>query len=333
MKQWNAKTLLETIGIGAGAVLIVGFACLFVGSTGVGWPGRAVLPWRLEPVVDAALIGAALATAGTAYQAVLRNPLADPYLLGVSSGASLAAYLWQLPIFHLATAALGFAAAMSQQGLAFVGALAAVGAVLAIAGRRGRIEPVTLLLVGVIVNAVNGSIFLFINAMVRDLPVNRGPLEFLVGGIQLIGGWQRAAAAILIFGGGAVLLYVSGKLNVASVGDAEAHGLGVRINLLRWVTLIAASLITAAAVSISGPIGFVGLVCPHIGRLFVGSDQRRLLPISATIGAILLMGADAATRYLAAQNRLGTQLQIGVLTGLLGGPFFLWLLFQSKRKA
>jgi ABC-type Fe3+-siderophore transport system permease subunit len=332
MKRYSAQTLLQTIGFGCGAVLIVGTICLLFGSTGVGWPGSAVLPWRLQPVVDSALIGAALACAGAAYQAVLRNPLADPYLLGVSSGASLAAYLWQLPIFHLATAVLGFTAAMSQQGLAFVGAILAVGAVLAIAGRRGRIEPVTLLLVGVIVNAVNGSIFLLINAMVRDLPVNRGPLEFLVGGIQLIGGWQRAAAAILIFGGIAVLLYVSGKLNVASVGDAEAHGLGVGIHSLRWITLAAASLITAAAVSISGPIGFVGLVCPHIGRLFVGPDQRRLVPISAFIGAILLMIADAVTRYLAAENRLGTQLQIGVLTGLLGGPFFLWLLFQSKRK-
>jgi iron complex transport system permease protein len=105
----------------------------------------------------------------------------------------------------------------------------------------------------------------------------------------------------------------------------------VRIHRLRWIALVAASLMTAAAVAISGPIGFVGLVCPHVGRLLVGSDQRRLLPVSTAIGAILLMAADALCRYLSAEHWLGSVLPVGVLTGLIGGPFFLWLLFRERK--
>jgi iron complex transport system permease protein len=332
MNRWSAKKLLTELGVIAVIILVVGFACLWVGSTGIHWPSRSEIPFRLEPVFDSALIGAALAGAGVAYQAILRNPLADPYLLGVSSGASLAAYIWRLPIFTVAFGSIFTAAVLSQQAFAFVGALLAITFVLGLAGRRGRIEPVTLLLVGVIVNAVNGSIFLLIHAMVRDLPGTGGPLTFLVGGIQVLTRNQRTSATIFVAVGWIVLLYLSGELNVAALDDAEAQAMGVRIHRLRWIALIFASLATAAAVSISGPIGFVGRVCPHIGRLFFGSDQRRLLPAATGIGAVLLMIADALSRYLAAENRLGTLLQVGILTGLLGGPFFLWLLFQSKRK-
>jgi iron complex transport system permease protein len=332
MNPWNASNLLKQLGIVTAIVAVAAFACLWVGSTGVHWPNSSIIRFRLEPVLVSALIGAALAAAGVAYQAILRNPLADPYLLGVSSGASLAAYVWRLPIFTTIFGAVFTAAALSQQAFAFLGALLAVGVVLGLAGRRGRIEPVTLLLVGVIVNAVNGSIFLLIHAIVRDLPGTGGPLVFLVGGIQVVSLHQGLSAAVLIALGWIILLYVSGQLNVAALHDAEAQALGVRIHRLRWIALVAASLVTAAAVSISGPIGFVGLVCPHIARLFVGSDQRRLLPAATGVGAVLLMAADALSRYLAAEDRLGTLLQVGILTGLLGGPFFLWLLFQAKRK-
>lgn len=282
--------------------------------------------------MDSALVGAALAAAGVAYQAVLRNPLADPYLLGVSSGASLAAYLWRLPAIAAALGGLGIFAAASQQAFAFAGALIAVSIVLALGGRRGRLEPVTVLLVGVIVNSVNGSIFLLVNAMARDLPGSGGPLTFLVGGIQDITHAQRLGALLLVGAGWVVLISISGQLNVAGLDDGEAQALGVHIHRLRWIALCCASVVTAAAVAISGPIGFVGLVCPHLGRLLVGTDQRRLLPAATALGAILLMVADAASRYLAAENRFGTQLQVGVLTGLLGGPFFLWLLFAARRR-
>src|SRR5439155_18073818 len=139
------------------------------------------------------------------------------------------------------------------------------------------------------------------------------------------------SAALFIALGWIVLLYLSGELNVAVLSEAEAESLGVRIHRLRWIALIAASMVTAAAVAISGPIGFVGLVCPHLSRLIVGTDQRRLLPVSTAIGASLLAVADAASRGLARQG-LPTLLPVGVLTSLLGGPFFLLLLLQVKRR-
>jgi iron complex transport system permease protein len=326
MTPFTPRIMILSLLACAGAVMVVGVGCMFTGSTGFSFPHVGIREYRLESVMDSALIGAALAAAGVAYQAVLRNPLADPYLLGASSGAMLASYLWRLPLFAFAGSA-----AISQQLFSFAGAILAVMVVLALSGRRGRLEPVTLLLVGVIVNAVNGSIFLLINAIVLELPSAGGALSFLVGGIHLITHDQRRAALGLIAAGWVILLYVAGQLNVAALDDAEAHALGVRINRLRWIALGAASLITAAAVAISGPIGFVGLICPHIARLIFGSDQRRLLPTATALGAILLMVADATCRYLGSDVRLGTTLEVGVLTGLLGGPFFLGLLFQSRR--
>jgi len=331
MRRWSGGRLAAMLILCAAAVAVCGGICLSVGSSGAGWPVGAVREFREQSVFSAALIGAALAAAGLAYQAILRNPLADPYLLGVSSGASLAGYIWQLPIFAAAVRSLGIFAPMSEETAAFAGAIAAVSIVLGLAGRRGRLEPVTLLLVGVIVNAVSGSVFLLINALVRELPASGGAMAFLVGEIQPITTGQRWAALGVITVGWMILLFFCGQLNAAGLDDGEAESLGVRIHRLRWIALITASLMTAAAVAISGPIGFVGLVCPHVGRLIVGTDQRRLLPISTAIGAILLMGADGLCRYLSAENLLGNLLPVGVLTGLLGGPVFLWLLFRAKK--
>jgi iron complex transport system permease protein len=130
-----------------------------------------------------------------------------------------------------------------------------------------------------------------------------------------------------------VLFYLAGQLNVAPLGEAEAQALGVRIHRLRWIGLLVASVVTASVVAISGPIGFVGLVCPHLARLIVGHDQRRLLPIATALAAALLATADAGSRYISRESLLHTQMPVGVLTGLLGGPFFLLLLWQSRRRA
>jgi iron complex transport system permease protein len=332
MDRWSPQKLIFMLiacGICVGAAMTL---ALCFGPSGIGWPSVPIRHLRMEPVLDAALIGAALAAAGAAYQALLRNPLADPYLLGVSSGASLLAYLWQLPIFATLTGALGILAPLSEETASFLGALAAISIVLGLAGRRGRLEPVTLLLVGVIVNAVNGSLFLLVNEVVKQLPAAGGPVAFLVGSIHPILSQQRIAATVLVVSGWIVLMYFSGQLNVAVLDDGEAESMGIRIHRLRWITLVAASLITAAAVAISGPIGFVGLVCPHIARLLVGSDQRRVMPLATAIGAILLMAADALCRYLSSESLLGNLLPVGVLTGLMGGPVFLWLLFRAKTK-
>jgi iron complex transport system permease protein len=327
-RRWSVGALLMTVVMSALVWAVVAGACLLVGSTGhVNWPTGSIFVIRREVVLLASLVGAALAGAGVAYQAILRNPLADPYLLGVSSGAMLFAYLWQFPVMTPWLAA-------GEQAFAFVGALVAVSVVLVLASRRGRLEPVTLLLVGVIVNAVNGSIFLLLNAIIKDPATPGGPLTFLVGGLQSnLRAAQVVSAAVIIGLGWVVLLYISGELNVGMLSESEAQALGVRIHRLRWIALIVASLMTASAVAISGPIGFIGLVCPHLARLVVGNDQRRLLPVATAIGACLLALADAASRWLSRPEAAGTALPVGVLTALFGGPFFLLLLWQNRRRA
>jgi iron complex transport system permease protein len=329
--RFGPGRLALTLVASAAAWALVAALCLCIGSTGaIGWPSSTgIFALRREMVLLASLVGAALGAAGVAYQAILRNPLADPYLLGVSSGATLAAYLWTLP----AGAALGAWLPATQPLAAFVGALAAVAIVLTVASARRRLEPLTLLLVGVILNSINGAAFILVDALHKNLPATGGPMSFLVGGLQSnLSSEQEWSAAVVIFAGLVVLLYAAASLNVATLSDAEARSLGVRIVHLRWVVLIAASLITAAAVAVSGPIGFVGLICPHAMRLIVGRDHRLLLPASAAAGAALLAVADAASRALAGAAGVGTLLPVGVLTALLGGPFFLWLLFRSRQR-
>ncbi len=339
MKPFTPAQLLKSLAIGLAVWLVVAIACSTVGSTGtIGWPGLDVPNWdlgdtmrfRFGSVLLTSLIGAALAASGCVYQAILRNPLADPYLLGVSSGASLAAYVWRLSSF---AGVLTFAGAMSQQAFAFCGALAAVAIVFALSTRRGRIEPITLLLVGVIVSAVCGSVYLLVNEFHRGLAGSGSEMSFLIGGLQTsLLPQQKFAAGAVIGVGWLILLFLAGRLNVAALSDEEAASLGVRIHALRWVSMIVASLMTASAVAISGPIGFVGLVAPHMARLIVGVDQRKLLPLATAFGAVLLCVADTVGRFLARGSIAGQWLPVGVLTGLMGGPFFLLLLWQTRRK-
>jgi iron complex transport system permease protein len=327
-KRWSLGWLLVTIALSVLLWALVATFCLMIGSTGsIGWPVHGILKLRIDNVALASLIGAALGAAGVVYQAILRNPLADPYLLGVSTGASLAAYIWQFTPFSV-----GILVGVTQQGFAFGGAIIAVSIVFALAGFRGRLEPLTLLLVGVIVNAVNASLYLLLNSVHRDMPGNSA-MAFLIGGIQTnLKHGQMLTAAVLISAMWIILFSLSGQLNVAVLSEGEAISLGVRINRLRWLALLLASLMTASAVAISGPIGFVGLVCPHLSRLIVGHDHRRLFPVATAMGAALLALADAVSRLLASQTYAQTYLPVGVLTGLLGGPFFLLLLWQSRRQ-
>jgi iron complex transport system permease protein len=330
MTRFSLRQFALTLAASAAAWAVVAALCLLGGSGKFGWPeNQYVLHVRAQSVLLASLIGAALAVAGVAYQAILKNPLADPYLLGVSSGASLAAYLWHVPAAWLGIGAM--AAAFSQQAFALFGALASVVVVFTLASRRGRLEPVTLLLVGVIVNAVNGSIFLFVNAIRPELAgQGGGPLAYLVGGIQTnVERWPVIVAAVVCAILFIALLWLAPQLNVAGLSESEARSLGVRVQRLRWVALIAASLMTALAVALSGPIGFVGLVCPHLGSRLVGHDARRLLPLAAALGAALLALADTLSRVLIEDLR--TWLPVGVLTGLLGGPFFLYLLYRQQN--
>jgi len=333
--HWGTSRMILTLSACATAWAGIAACCMCVGSTtsGFHWPATDFqLRYRLEMVLLASLVGAALSSAGVVYQAILRNPLADPYLLGVSSGAMLSAYLWRfssMAVFATVASALG------QQAFSFAGALIAIAIVFLLSMRRGKLEPITLLLVGVIVNSINGSIFLLFNTIKRDMTGGSGgPFNFLVGGIQTnLTLTQELSAAVAVALCWLVLIYLAGQLNIATLGEAEATSLGIRIHRLRWIALITASLMTAAVVAISGPIGFIGLICPHVARLTVGTDQRRLLPVATALGAGLLAIADALSRQLSNSSFAQTLLPVGVLTGLLGGPFYLLLLWKARHKS
>jgi iron complex transport system permease protein len=320
LPRWSAGRLVILLLLCVVGWAVAAVGCMMVGSTGIGWPtGELIWSFRRESTLVASLIGASLALAGVTYQAVLRNPLAEPYLLGVSSGASLAVFAWATMDF--AVLQLGN---ISQQAAAFAGGIATLAIVFLLAQRRGRLEPLTLLLVGVIVNAINGALFLLVFFLARSTDLQKA-FRFLAGGLQPdLAASQIITVAVLFGISLVILLAISGQLNISMLSESEARSLGVRIHRLRWAAMIVASLATASAMAISGPIGFVGLVCPHVGRLLVGNDQRKLIPVATALGAALLAIADACSRLMG-------QLPVGVLTGFLGGPFFLFLLWQNRK--
>ena len=304
--------------------LAVSAAAVVVGGRLWEWPTAAqmwnVLWLRLEWVATASAVGAALALAGLAMQALLRNPLAEPYILGVSGGAGLAFILGSL-----------FVSALAAPALAFVGALATVGIVYAIARRRGRLEPYTLLLAGVILNAFYGAAIMLVTAVVR--PQERGEIAlWMMGNIGAFGPqWPLiGVVAAVAAGAGVLFAFLAKGFNLVAVGEDTAGALGVSVHRLRLVTFVAASLVTGASVALVGPIGFVGLICPHILRMLLGPDHRRLVPATFFFGAVFLVLADlAACLWEGATNR---DVPVGVLTALCGGPFFIYLLRTRWRK-
>ena len=285
--------------------------------------------WRAKALrwLAAAIVGAALATGGMALQGMLRNPLAEPYLLGISSGAGVGVLLglaatawWASPLW------------VSTPLLAFVGAIATCAAVYAIAQRRGRLDPFSLILSGVIVNTFNGAIMLVIYlyvdpnriadfahwAMGRLPDSVNVPLLIVCGGCMLIG-W-------------AVLLLQAAATNVMSLGDQVAASSGVAVSAVRIVTFICVGLMTAAAVALAGPIGFLGLIVPHICRMIVGPDLRVGLIASGIVGAALLVAAEGLCRF--AGSLIGVSLvPVGILTAMAGGPFFIVLLRRQRGRA
>jgi len=281
---------------------------------------RDVLNLRLYTVLTAGVVGAALALAGLAFQALLRNPLAEPYILGVSGGAGLGVILSSLYLTAIAAPIFGF-----------VGALVTVAVVYAVAQRRGRLEPYTLLLTGVIINAFYGAAIMLITALVS--PERRGEIAYWMMGtistfdprwslVAVVGGLALAAAVLFAF--------LAKGFNLVAVGEDTAGALGVPVDRLRLVTFVTASLVTGASVALAGPIGFVGLICPHLLRMVLGPDHRRLVPAAACFGASLLVAADLVTRLL--EGISGVAPPVGVLTAMTGGPFFIYLLRTRWRR-
>ncbi len=336
------------LGFGAVLALIAMAAAVTVGSVGIDlgdtagilgrrllglplpvtWPASAetiIVDLRLPRVLTAMLVGGGLAIAGTVFQGLLRNPLADPYIIGTAAGASLGATLGIVAPLIVPALAVGAGTAWLGIGvvqlLAFVGGLGTVLLVYAIARVGGRVPVVTLLLTGYAVSAVLAAgvaLLMFFSG--RVLGAIFGWLMGSLAGAS----WSQLAFAAPLVGIGFVLLLVRWRrLNVLLLGDAQAAHLGVDVEREKLILTTLASLTTSAAVAISGTIGFVGLVVPHVLRLATGPDHRLLLPASALYGAALLTLADLGAR-------LAGGIPVGIVTALLGAPFFLWLLRRSR---
>ena len=301
-------------------------AALLVGSAELDWTAlwqgegataRAILfELRLPRAVGAFACGGLLALAGALMQILLRNPLADPYVLGISGGAAVGALL----------ALLFGGAALAVGGAAFAGAFAAMLLVFALAHGEGSWTQTRLLLTGVIVAAGAGAVVALILAIAPDQTL-RGMLFWLMGDAGQIGDPWPALA--LLVAGLAVALPFARDLNALARGEVLAQALGVRVGRLRALVYFLAALLTAAAVTTAGSIGFVGLVVPHLVRLSIGNDQRLLLPAAALAGGTLLTVADTLARTVVAPQ----QLPVGVLTALIGVPLFLFLLSRQPRGA
>jgi iron complex transport system permease protein len=280
-----------------------------------------ILRVRLPRVVLGLLAGAALSAAGVAFQAILRNPLADPYILGISGGAALGAVL---PLGLAAGSAAIYWTSLRPL-TAFAGAVIATLAVIRLAGAQGRASSYPMLLIGWVANSFFFSLILFLETTL-DLAELQGVLFWLVGSLSTPT-WTAMTPLVIAVTVGLVWLFLlSGRLNLLSLGEEEARNLGVRVPLVRLSGILAASLITATVVSLTGMIGFLGLMVPHICRLLIGSDHRLLVPGAAVFGASFLIVADALARVVAAP----TELPVGVITALTGGPFFLWL-YRARR--
>ena len=335
MRDRAARSPGAGFGLAAAALLIAAGLGVLLGTEpvslaraidGPGLDRTILVDLRAPRVALAAISGGGLAVVGAAFQALLRNPLAEPYVLGVSGGAALGA----------ATAiALGLGAAtILGAALLPVAALAGgLGATLVVYGvARGSSDGTSnsaILLAGVMVNSIAAALITFLKSLV---PPSRAQelLRWLVGFIDLPQGAGLAAAAVYVGAGCAVLLADAARLNLLALGDEAAGALGVDVPALERRVFIASSCVVGAIVSLTGLIGFVGLVVPHALRRLAGPDHRRILPLSMILGAAALVACDLLARLLF--RWLGTEPPVGAVTAILGGPAFLVLLRRAPRE-
>lgn len=275
---------------------------------------QAVWQFRLPRALLAGLAGAGLALAGALMQVTVRNPLAEPYILGVSSGASVGAVL----VIVLGSAALG---GLTLNVAAFVGALAACTAVALLARKNGTLSPTRMILAGVALGTLLSAITSYLTIS-TDAQNVIGVLFFLLGSVSAATMTSLVGPAIALTVACLLAAVLSRSLNALLTGDESAISLGVNATRLRGLLLVVASLLTGTVVSVAGGIGFVGLVVPHIARILVGADHRRMLPVTVLGGAVFLMVADLLARTVAQP----TEIPLGILTAFVGAPFFLWLM-------
>ena len=280
---------------------------------------RVLYAIRLPRVVLGALVGAALAVSGAAMQGLFRNPLADPGLLGISSGASLAA---------TASIVLGFSAVgiYSLPLAAFLGAVVTTAIIYLIAQERGRVNVATMLLAGIAINAIGGAMTGLFVYVASDVELRT--ITFWQLGSLSSAGWSSVlTAGPFLLGTIIAMPFLANALNAMLLGESNARHLGVPVDTIKWVIISLVALGVGAGVAVSGMIGFVGLVVPHLIRLWLGPNHRTLLPASALLGAILLILADLLARTVV----VPAELPIGIVTAVMGGPFFLWLLLRDRK--
>jgi len=279
---------------------------------------------RLPRVIGGMLVGAALATAGVLFQGLLRNPMADPYIIGTSAGAALGATLAM--ILPISLTFLGFGL---LPVFAFCGALATVLLVYNLARVGGKTPIISMLLAGFAVSAMLTAVMFLLITMIGELhPRVHSVYQFLMGGISVSDWGQLAVIAPIILGGILVARLFAFHLNAFSLGEEGAAHVGIEVERDKLMILALGSVLTAAAVSISGLIGFVGLVVPHAMRLVLGPEHRLLLPASALAGGAFLVIADLLARTLPSSG----EMPVGIITALVGAPFFIYLLRRTGRE-
>lgn len=301
------------LGLSTGGVPL-SLSDLLRGEGELGETARLIASLRAPRVLLAALVGAALAMAGAAMQALLKNPLADPFLLGTSGGAAAGAAL----------AALAGVSPFVSPAAAFAGAFLSSLGVAALARRGGRLDLHRLLLAGLIANAFFSALLLGVFSVASG-ETARTMLFWMMGSLADVSLAKAGALLPYVFLGAAPLLLAAARLNLFAVGEENAAALGVDTERWKRIVFLSASLLTGAAVAFAGIIGFVGLLVPHAVRAVTGNDQRRLLPLASLSGAALLVAADAVSRAAFAP----AELPIGAVTAAIGAPLFAWLLFRE----
>jgi iron complex transport system permease protein len=283
---------------------------------------QVVFGLRLPRIALGILVGASLSTAGAGFQALLRNPLADPYVLGVSSGAALGAIISLIVAPHTVGAI---------QIAAFIGAASTIAGVYFLGRRGGQLDSPTLLLAGIVAASFLSAIIMFLLTMVTGSEL-RSIAFWLMGDLTApppttnVLGWLGFLFFVFIVAAGAMYT-TSSDLNLILTGEQEARHLGVNVNRVKFVVYIAASVLTGLAVSVSGAIGYVGLLVPHVMRMFFGTDYRLLIPTAAIGGAIAIVLADTLARTVVAP----TELPVGAMTALAGAPVFIYLMRRRMR--